>query len=382
MNQEINERVLDLELDKTKSKVFILNNAAFLGCMLANITFRWDDQIPTASIGNNLLSWNPRWFLSLVPETRKTVLVHEIWHEALLHGLRRQTRDPKIWNYACDIFINNKLEDEGYSFVGVETCWKDQQFRGMNEEAIYDILMKNAIEPPPSGSWGVPEGDEGDMQNVLGQEGNMHQAVNNVMRAAQQARIAKQAGSIPGNVIELLNRFLRPKVAWESLLRQFFTDLNQDDYTWARPNRRYQNIYLPSIGNVENKLAHLIYYQDVSGSVTTNDMIRFNSEVKYVKETFKPEKMTIVQFDHKIQSEIVINDGDDFSEIKIVGRGGTSFVPVRNHIEKHRPTAAMIFTDLECTAMEPPSYPVPIIWIAVNTRNYPVKVGKVIHIKD
>ena len=382
MNQEINERVLDLELDKTKSKVFILNNAAFLGCMLANITFRWDDQIPTASIGNNLLSWNPRWFLSLVPETRKTVLVHEIWHEALLHGLRRQTRDPKIWNYACDIFTNNKLEDEGYSFVGVETCWKDQQFRGMNEEAIYDILMKNAIEPPPSGSWGVPEGDEGDMQNVLGQEGNMHQAVNNVMRAAQQARIAKQAGSIPGNVIELLNRFLRPKVAWESLLRQFFTDLNQDDYTWARPNRRYQNIYLPSIGNVENKLAHLIYYQDVSGSVTTNDMIRFNSEVKYVKETFKPEKMTIVQFDHKIQSEIVINDGDDFSEIKIVGRGGTSFVPVRNHIEKHRPTAAMIFTDLECTAMEPPSYPVPIIWIAVNTRNYPVKVGKVIHIKD
>ena len=382
MNQEINERVLDLELDKTKSKVFILNNAAFLGCMLANITFRWDDQIPTASIGNNLLSWNPRWFLSLVPETRKTVLVHEIWHEALLHGLRRQTRDPKIWNYACDIFINNKLEDEGYSFVGVETCWKDRQFRGMNEEAIYDILMKNAIEPPPSGSWGVPEGDEGDMQNVPGQEGNMHQAVNNVMRAAQQARIAKQAGSIPGNVIELLNRFLRPKVAWESLLRQFFTDLNQDDYTWARPNRRYQNIYLPSIGNVENKLAHLIYYQDVSGSVTTNDMIRFNSEVKYVKETFKPEKMTIVQFDHKIQSEIVINDGDDFSEIKIVGRGGTSFVPVRNHIEKHRPTAAMIFTDLECTAMEPPSYPVPIIWIAVNTRNYPVKVGKVIHIKD
>lgn len=382
MNQEINERVLDLELDKTKSKVFILNNAAFLGCMLANITFQWDEQIPTASIDNSMLSWNPHWFLSLVPETRKTVLVHEIWHEALLHGLRCQTRDPKIWNYACDIFINNKLEDEGYSFVGVETCWKDQQFRGMNEEAIYDILIKNAIEPPPSGSWGVPEGDEGDMKNVLAQEGNMHQAVNNVMRAVQQARIAKQAGSIPGNVIELLNRFLRPKVAWESLLRQFFTDLNQDDYTWARPNRRYQNIYLPSIGNVENKLAHLIYYQDVSGSVTTNDMIRFNSEVKYVKETFKPEKMTIVQFDHKIQSEIVINDGDDFSEIKIVGRGGTSFVPVRNHIEKHRPTAAMIFTDLECTAMEPPSYPVPIIWVAVNTRNYPVKVGKVIHIKD
>lgn len=382
MDHEIDERALDLELDKTKSRVFILNNAAFLGSMLANIVFRWDDTIETANIGNNTMCWNPHWFLELPPETRKTVLVHEIWHEALLHMPRRQGRDPKLWNFACDIFINNNLENENYSFVGVENCWKDQKYSGMNEEAIYDELLKSHDQPPPTGSWGKPEIDNGDMRSDPQDQANIHTAVNNVMRAVQQATIAKQAGSVPGNVMELLNQFLRPKVKWETHLAQFFTELIQDDYTWAKPNRRYQDIYLPSITNVMNKLDHLIYYQDVSGSVSKKDMIRFNSEVKYVKDQFKPKKMTIVQFDHKIQSEMVINEGDEFNEINIVGRGGTDFIPVRNHIEKHRPTAAIIFTDLECTPMVPPSFRIPIIWVAVNARNLSVRVGRVIHIKE
>lgn len=381
MNQEIDERALDLELDKTKSRVFILNNAAFLGCMLANVTFRWDDQISTACIGNNSLSWNPHWFQKLIPETRKTVLVHEIWHEALLHTLRQGSRDPKIWNFACDIFINNGLEDEGYSFVGVEGCWKDQQYRGMNEEAIYDILIKDAIEPPPTGSWGHgDDDDDGDMKKE-GAQTDKHTAINNVMRAVQQAKIANQAGSVPGNVIELLNQFLRPKVPWETLLMQFFTDLVEEDYSWARPRRRSPDVYLPSVVTEMSKLDHLMYFQDVSGSVSRQDMIRFNSEVRFVKNRFKPRKMTIVQFDRRIQSVLVIEEDDAFDEIKIIGRGGTSFVPVKQYIEDHKPTAAIIFTDLECTPMQPPSYPVPIIWVAVNARNIPVKVGKVIHIK-
>lgn len=384
MNQEetFDSRALDLELDKVKSKVFMLTNAAFLACLMANVNFSWNTQIPTASIGNNELQWNPHWFISLVPETRKTVLVHEIWHEALLHNLRRGLRDPRIWNYACDIFINNNLEKEGYSFEGVEDCWKDQQFAGMTEEAIYDELMKNAVVLPPGGSWGPDDSDDGDIEKTPPNKIDVHTAVNNVMRAVQQARIAKQAGSIPGSVLQLLDQFLKPKVPWQSVLNKFFTDLIEEDYSWRRPRRRIADIYLPSLIQDEGRLEHLIYFQDVSGSIGRKDMIRFNSEIRHVKNKYQPKKMTIVQFDWIIKSVLVVEDDDVFDQVKINGGGGTSFVPVRDFIEKHKPTAAIIFSDMECTPMEPPSFKVPIIWVAVNARRANVKVGKVIHIKE
>lgn len=381
MNQEIDATRLDHLLDKTKSEVFIGNNAAFLGSLMGNLNFIWDDETATASIGNNELRWNPKWFESLIKETRRTVLIHELWHPALLHMLRRGHRDPKIWNYACDIYINNKLEDEGYSFVGVEWAWKDQQYKGMAEEDIYDMLVQGSIQIPSMGSWGDVDTGEGDLDGEM-TDVDKHTAINNVVRAVQQAKMSNQAGKIPGHVQEIINRFLTPKINWKSMLMNFFTDLIEEDYSWRRPNRRHEDIYLPSINKEEGRLDHLIYFLDVSGSVSSKDILRFNSEVKFIKDTLNPVKLTLVQFDTRITGETVFNEGDSFEELVVTGRGGTSYVPVKRYIEKHNPTAAIIFTDLDCEPMVPPSTHTPIIWVAVNARNHPVKCGKVIHIKE
>lgn len=366
---------LNRELDRTKSKVFLGKSAAFLGSLMSSMNFIWSTDVPTAATNGVTFWWNPHWFLSLKEEVRKTVLVHELWHPARLHMLRLGQRDPTIWNYACDIRINNDLENEGYSFEGTSP-WKDQSFGLTPEEDIYDQLIANGVKPPPS--WGR-DGDGGDM--VPMDPGDKAKAVNNVVKAIHQAKLAGQAGSIPGEIVQIVKQFLAPVIPWETVLYQFFSDMLNDDYSWKRPNRRYSDMYLPSRFTDDGRLEHLIYYLDVSGSISDHDLIRFNSEVKHIKDVFNPQKLTLVQFDTRISDEKVITENDAFDEIEIVGRGGTCLIPVREHILEHKPTAAIIFSDLFCAPMEPVPEEFPVIWVAVNNRTATVPFGKLIHIK-
>lgn len=377
------DKALVHELDKTMADMFIGKTAAFLSSLMCNLEFIWDDQIPTAGINHKEIRFSPDFFAKLPRETRKTVLAHELWHLARMHIIRAGDRDKKIWNWACDIRINNDLEKDGYSFAGVEWCWKDPRFGDMTEEEIYDILIQENKQPQGN-SWGTGEGS-GDIEDATGSKPTPSQIqtmVGNVVRAMQQAQMHNQAGSIPGSVKEFIKDFLSPVVPWQTVLERFFTEALNEDYTWKRPNRRIHDVYLPSRVVENGRLEHLMYFLDVSGSISTHDIIRFNSEVKHVKDRYLPEKMTLVLFDTKIQRTVVIAESDEFDGLEIVGRGGTSLVPVREIIEKEKPTAAIIFSDMYCEPMEKPSYPVPIIWAVVNNPKPDISYGQIIHIKE
>jgi predicted metal-dependent peptidase len=393
--------VLDKALDRVKGNVFLSSSAAFLGPLMCSLEFIWEPKVKTAGTDGLRIFWAPKFFMGLPEKVRETVLVHELWHVAYMHMVRTGDRDKKIFNYACDIAINNDLEDQGYSFETVEDCWKDQRYRGQNAEAIYDDLMKNAKQIP-NPAWGKGPSGAGNQQNQQGnspsqgdgdadgdpQDGDMYDTdspvekqtiINNVVRAAHSAKMSNKAGSIPGALEEIINEFLKPKIDWKVALQTFFTDMIQEDYTWARPNRRYQDMYLPSPDMVEGRLGHLIYYLDTSGSITTKDVIRFNSELKYIKDTLSPEKLTVVQFDTQIQSEIDFDEFKPFEKIMVKGRGGTSLKCVRDHIKKYRPQAAIIFSDLYVPKMTPDPK-VPIIWVVIGNKNAQVDFGKMIHI--
>lgn len=386
MFQQVEDASLDLyaitrELDRTKSAVFLdKRNAAFLGSLMCSLNFVWSRDIPTAATNGVTFWWNPEWFLKLDPEVRKTVLMHELWHVARLHMIRLENRNPRYWNYACDIRINNDLEREGASFFGVEDCWKDQQYDAngiMAEEDIYDLITKDPSKINGS-SW-QDAGEEGDMIPLTNQQ--KQTVINTVVQAVHQAKLSGQAGNLPGGVQEILNKFLEPIIPWQTVLMQFFTDLLNEDYSWKRPNRRYHDMYLPSRFTDDGRLEHLIYYLDVSGSVTDAQALRFNSEVKFIQETLKPQRLTLVQFDTIIQDVKEFKEEDPFDEITIIGRGGTSFVPVREHMIEHKPTAAIIFSDMWCSPMQPLDDEIPVIWVAIDNRSATVPFGKLIHIK-
>jgi predicted metal-dependent peptidase len=365
--------MLQRELDRTKAAVFLGSNAAFLGSLMCGMTFHWCEETQYAATDGENLWWNPDWFMGLEPETRKTVLVHELWHPARLHMVRQGTRDMDRWNQACDFVINNSLETDKYSFKGIEWGCLDQQYAGMCEEDVYDLLMKNGTPPPPPGSGDLREG-KGEVSHVT--------LINNVVKAMQQAHIAGEAGTLPNSVKEVVSKFLTPVISWEQELNQFFTDLMDEDYTWARPNRRYPDMYLPSRFLDDGRLAHLAYFLDVSGSVKQRDILRFNSEVKYVQEVLVPEKLTLIQFNKAIVDVREFVEHDEFTEIDVHSGGGTSLVCVRDYIVEHAPTAAIIFTDMQCPPMQPLDIDVPIIWVVVGSGGHRPTFGKVIYLRD
>ncbi len=381
MSQEsYDEIALNKELDKVKSRVFInKGTAGFLAPLMCSMDFYWMPAIKTACTNGRFIGWSPSFFLGLEPATRETVLVHELWHPALLHMVRRGSRDPKVWNWACDIRINNDLEKAGYSFKGIEWCWKDHDYDAngrMAEEDIYDLLMESGEQPPPSPFDGQPDYD---MQEPTEEE--IREIVNAVVRAVHENQAANGAGNVPGIIQETLDKFLEPIIPWEVELMKFCTDLLEEDWSWARPNRRHQDIYLPSQTLDEGRLEHLIYYLDVSGSCSNADVLRFNSEVKYIKEVMNPQKLTLVQFTTDIVHEATFMENDPFEETIRYGTGGTSFTEVREHMQRHQPTAAIIFSDMDCPPMKPLDFDIPTIWVGIRAAGRKVPFGRIIHIR-
>ena len=381
-------------LDITKSQVFMNPGAAFFGPLMSYLQFVWTMDVRTAATDGTTFYWNPKWFLKLDPAVRRTVLMHELWHNARLHMVRCGSRNPKVWNYACDIRINNDLQREGYSFVGTRP-WMDHSFDDQgraSEEDIYDKLMAMAENARNAllgvNPWdGEPEEEDEDGGDMLESPDGMQKitdqdVLSSVVSAAHQARLSGHAGDIPGETEYVLKQFLQPKIPWEVEFQRFFQELIEEDYTWARPNRRMLDmIYLPSRYEDEGRLDHLVYFEDVSGSITDAQVIRFNSELKYVWDELKPKKMTIVQFDTQIQNIIVLKEGDDFEEVKVVGRGGTCLICVREMMMELRPTAAVIFSDLYCDPMEPLPFDVPTIWVAIDNKTTPIPFGTRINLK-
>lgn len=395
--EDFNLQELTRLLDITKSQVFMNRGAAFFGPLMSYLDFVWTEDFPTAATDGQTFYWNPRWFLKLDPEVRKTVLMHDLWHNARLHQVRCGIRNPRIWNYACDIRINNDLENEGYLFTGTKP-WLNQEFDAggrASEEDIYDQLMSMAntelaellklLGDAWSGEPPKDEDEDGQGDMLDGGDIDKDRAadmVASVVAATHQAKISGHAGDIPGEVERTLKQFLTPIIPWEEQLHKFFFDLIEEDYSWARPNRRMlDTIYLPSREEDEGRLDHLIYYLDVSGSITDAQVIRFNSEVKYIWDVLQPKKLTLVQFVTRITSTTTFNEGDPFEELVVVGRGGTDLTPVREHMIEHRPTAAIIFSDLYCPPMEKLPFEVPTIWVAISNTHTPIPFGTRINIR-
>jgi len=394
------------ELDKVKHSVFFNRNGAFLGSLMSSMHFIWTDSIPTAATNGTTFWWNPRFFLYCPFETRKTVLLHELWHAGLLHMVRQGDRDSRIWNIACDYRINNGLSKDGYTFEKVENCCLDVQKYGYEaEEYIYNKLVKEQQQRQEN-VWGsaaaqaganqsedqsshanssnkesVPEIDDiGDM--VPSDKGTNAQAVANVVKAVHQAQKAGQAGNLPGGLTDMVDKFLKPVAPWDDLFRLWMRDLADSSYSYRRPNRRhlYRGDYLKSRQVDESRLEHLLFVQDVSGSMTKEEIIRNSSEIKYVWDEMRPRALTMIQFDTKIQQIDEFEEGDSFDYVKIRGRGGTDLELVRQEIIKREPTAIVIFSDMLVEPMKPIPGDPPILWITTTANPPKPTSGQVIKI--
>ena len=356
--------------------------ARFLTSLLYSLKLVWADDIPTAGTNGILLKINPKFFYDLSKEERLFTILHELWHVAKLHSIRRESRDPRLWNIACDYHINNLLLKENYSSFKItvmKDCFKDEKYKDLSEEEIYDELVKQYPNGLPDNEYS--EGSlSGDLEELDQEEKS--KAIAKVMEATQTAKA--MGCDVGSGITNLLSKFIKPSINWKKVLYKYMTTLlDKSDYSWRKPNRRFSDMYLPSRVESDGRLTHLLYFLDVSGSITESQIVRFNSEIRHIKESLNPDKLTLVQFDTRIQRVDVFTSTQKFTNIHVVVGGGTSYSDVRDYILKEKPTASVIFTDLCCTPMQ--EVDSPVIWV---TREKDLKYatmplfGKTIVIKE
>ena len=168
----------------------------------------------------------------------------------------------------------------------------------------------------------------------------MHQALN----------LAKAQGKAPGAVQETIQDAHRSTLDWRSLLRRYMTDAAARDYSWSVPNRRFidSGLYLPSIRS--EGMGTLAVIIDTSGSVDSDALAAFWSEVREVAAEVEPERIVVLQVDAAVQDEEHYAPSELPERIIVKGRWGTDFRPGFERLAEQgiQPAVCLYFTDMDC----------------------------------
>lgn len=177
-------------------------------------------------------------------------------------------------------------------------------------------------------------------------------------------------GTLSGNLIEIIKASKVIALDYRKILSLFKTSIlsSKRSLTRMRPSRRFGLAYM---GSRYNLSTNLLIAVDVSGSVTSNSLRNFFSVInRFFKNGI--EKLDVIQFDHKLKTKEPIHFKKAKQEVKIIGRGGTSFQPAADYYCSHPEYDGLIyFTD--GYAPEPvfnTKRPIDVLWIFTSKREY------------
>lgn len=349
-------------LDKAKVKLVI--NEPFFATLLMGMEHVYTDKLGgqdlwLAATDGTKFYFNEKNMNELPLDKCIGVIKHEIMHVAFLHNFRVGDRDRQKANQAMDYVINDMIIHEGGALPEGGLHDPNNWNRHKSWEEVYGLMPDNP--PQGGGGQGQGQGQAGDQGqsgsdpfdgDVLPAPDQSPQAKQDALgRVVQAAQVAKAMGKLPSYIESELDEFLNPAVPWEQELMEFLTEVSRNDYTFARPNRRfiYEDLYLPSAYS-QDAMGKLVLVFDTSGSVSTAEMTRFASEAVGAIEGTLPLSLVIIYCDAKVQhvdefSEPTVDDVK--ASIKRHGSGGTDMTVALDHVDEHYPDAkaTIVFTD-------------------------------------
>ena len=212
----------------------------------------------------------------------------------------------------------------------------------------------------------------------MSKEEHQERVISNVVKAVTQAQLANDPWSIPGEVARQVEKLIDPKLPWHQILQNYMSAYAKEEYTWARPNKRFwPDFYLPSMHS--EALNQITVAIDVSGSIMQEDLDAFMAEVRYVFEILKPKKMRILGFDTKIHDDLEFVDGDALEDVSLTGGGGTNCRPVIQTLKKDEPEIALIMSDGEFSMPSFAGISSDVFWIIKGDENWTAPYGQVIY---
>jgi predicted metal-dependent peptidase len=361
----------------------------------------WD--FPTMATNSVQHFYNPEFIVSLPPKKVLGMQAHESEHDARHHSTRRNGRDPKRWNKACDYAINGDLIAEGFELSDGILFRKD--LVGMAAEEIYRVLeieeqqkqqqQSQSQKQEQGDEEGEGQGQEEDQDhsaddtgakeedqqegqqghgdgtrsddtgssnnNTIGEDSGCGEVLDAPGTEAekadldakwevvtrQAAAIAKKQGSLPGHWKSIIERRKTPTQDWRAILREYIDAGARRIDTWNRPNRRFAysgTILQGSQRDGINKVAFII---DTSGSMSDPVLAKIAEEVQAAMDDGSISEVVTVYCDTQVNHVARYIDGDKI-EFQAPWRGGTDMKPAFAWVEENEPDVSLIVccTDL------------------------------------
>jgi predicted metal-dependent peptidase len=338
----------------------------FFASALLQTRFVEDPTCDTAWTDMVVIGYNPEFIEGLDVPTAKFVIIHELMHILLKHGLRRGSRDPGRWNKACDYAINIMLKKLGFSIW--QYALIDPTYDGMTAEQIYALREKEQQggkgkgKGPPGQGQGQGQGQPqpqpgtkpapeqgglgGDLRPVpvatAEQAAAIDHAISKVI--ARATAIAKQHGVMPGELEAIVAGTYEDPVPWEQVLIDYMTACVNQDENWSRRNRRYHDAILPS--HKSNGMDEMTIVADSSGSMFSKSVFeRVAVAVNHIVTVIKPMTVRVVWADDKDMQNIdVFEDGAEVV-LHPKGGGGTDMRKPLVFAEQYSPEVVLLLTD-------------------------------------
>ena len=343
--------------------------------------------------GNHLLFFPP-YLLKLygeTPERLRRGYLHILLHCLYLHPFRRQGRDRRLWNLACDLAVEQVIEREHCERLQIlDPLRPSLDFLGdtpLPAEVIFDRLEKDQVPFPLSGLeaaflfddhglWDQADGEGlSRWKQVLSYTGSRHRS--------------GRAGLTSGNRSEKAENLQKETQDYRKYLKKFAVsreemELDMDSFDYIYYNlgmERYGNLPLmePLETREGHKLSQLVIAIDTSGSCsreTVRDFLRETYSILSDRENFfRKMEVYLIQCDCMVQSAAVIRSREQWQNysrsITIQGRGGTDFTPVFRYVDQLRSEGKLrdlkgllYFTDGDgCYPRERPAYETAFVFL-------------------
>lgn len=412
------------ELKKTAGAILVkyrqnlINNHPFIGTIAMNldlIPIR-DARCSTAMTDGKSIYFDIDFLSKLSEKEGVFVLGHEVWHVVMMHFLRDKGFDPSIFNLACDMEVNQILENDGFIPPAAAIFPNKQHSRvcqydfpdNMNAEKYYELLLKDlekkqnkmnkegkpeklnskrnknnnggncsgqfddhfdknadydkagedALKKKVSDKYGEKGLDEDFKPGKIKSDSDAKEMAEEIRQSIVSAAqtYEKLRGELPGHIKQIVNTMLESKVSWKEALAKFITSGMDNKTTWNAPNRRfaYSGIYLP---RHDGEMMRIAIGIDTSGSCQ-DECQTFLSEINEIAKTFGNYELHLIQCDTQVQDYQTFDEFNTIEghvdKMEFKGFGGTKLKPIFDYIQLNNieVSGVVVFTDGYCEDFE------------------------------
>ena len=383
------------------------------GILLMYLDFVIDEKYESICTDGESIFANPFFVDSLSEQELDYVLMHEILHIVLGHGVLIKEKNDTLFERACDILVNSILlkyfkgQEKMISLHGKVCEHKAPngvEGRFYSEEEIYEMFKNNFRYKGLTGllNFGFfPQVSQNYESNYkLWDDHNLLKKLkeNKYLIECWENRISEAFEMVENEVAyngaglkSLLNdrkikELDKPQTDWKSILNDFVQE-EVNDYSFSPPDRRFDNgdLFLPDFNQKDDKVEDVLFMVDTSGSMSDKDITVAYSEIKGAIEQYDGKlKGWLGFFDAKVVEPKTFSNEEELEIIRPQGGGGTNFGEIFKYVQKNMinnpPTSIIILTD--GYADFPPqseAMGIPVLWL-INNNDVMPDWGKIARI--